>query len=183
MTAGVIIENCRQLAFVSSLLAGFAFTFYGVLLTTSTAHRVASWACFLAVAASIIFLLVTLGNTFAAVVASSLPKDNPMPPSIAAQKFPAGYVFSFWDCSSVCVLRPRRMDTLSPVGCRYDNCRWRGIGVCLRSPYSLYSLATQSMEPKSLSQSSNQSMKPTAPLRCKTSVFATTPCRGLSLSR
>jgi hypothetical protein len=30
---------------------------------------------------------------------------------------------------------------------------------------------------------SNQSMKPTAPLRGKLSVFATTPCRGLSLSR
>jgi hypothetical protein len=29
----------------------------------------------------------------------------------------------------------------------------------------------------------NQSMKPTAPLRDKFSVFATTPCRGLSLSR
>ena len=29
----------------------------------------------------------------------------------------------------------------------------------------------------------NQSMKPTAPLRNKLSVFATTPCRGLSLSR
>jgi hypothetical protein len=80
MTAGVVIENYRQLAFVSSLLAGFAFTFYGVLLTTSTAHRVASWACFLAVAASIIFLLVTLGNTLATLVASSVPRDNPMPP-------------------------------------------------------------------------------------------------------
>src|SRR5713226_7429977 len=32
-------------------------------------------------------------------------------------------------------------------------------------------------------RSSNQSMKPTAPLREKFSVFATTPCRGLSLSR
>jgi len=30
---------------------------------------------------------------------------------------------------------------------------------------------------------SNQSMKPTAPWRNKSSVFATTPCRGLSLSR
>jgi len=29
----------------------------------------------------------------------------------------------------------------------------------------------------------NQSMKPTAPLRNKSNVFATTPCRGLSLSR
>jgi hypothetical protein len=30
---------------------------------------------------------------------------------------------------------------------------------------------------------SNQTMKPTAPWRNKFSVFATTPCRGLSLSR
>jgi hypothetical protein len=30
---------------------------------------------------------------------------------------------------------------------------------------------------------SNQSMKPTAPLRNEFNVFATTPCRGLSLSR
>jgi hypothetical protein len=30
---------------------------------------------------------------------------------------------------------------------------------------------------------SNQSMKPTAPLRCDFSVFAMTPCRGLSPSR
>jgi hypothetical protein len=29
----------------------------------------------------------------------------------------------------------------------------------------------------------NHSMKPTAPWRCNFSVFATTPCRGLSLSR
>jgi hypothetical protein len=93
MTAGAVIENCRQLAFVSSLLAGFAFTFYGVLLTTSMTHRVASWACFLAVAASIIFLLVTLGNTFAAVIASSLPRDNPMPASIAAQRTPLDVCF------------------------------------------------------------------------------------------
>ena len=32
-------------------------------------------------------------------------------------------------------------------------------------------------------KASNQSMKPTAPLRRKLSVFATTPCRGLSNSR
>ena len=35
----------------------------------------------------------------------------------------------------------------------------------------------------SVTKSSNQSMKPTAPCRNKFSVFATTPCRGLSLSR
>jgi hypothetical protein len=35
----------------------------------------------------------------------------------------------------------------------------------------------------SLARASNQSMKPTAPWRNNFSVFATTPCRGLSLSR
>lgn len=93
MTATAVIENYRQLAFLSSLLAGFAFTFYGVLLTTSMAHRVASWACFLAVVASIIFLLVTLGNTFAAIVASSLARDAAIPAWIAAQRLPLGVCF------------------------------------------------------------------------------------------
>ncbi len=34
-----------------------------------------------------------------------------------------------------------------------------------------------------MARRSNQSMKPTAPLHSKLSLFATTPCRGLSLSR
>jgi hypothetical protein len=34
-----------------------------------------------------------------------------------------------------------------------------------------------------LRNTSNRSMKPAAPLRYNFSVFATTPCRGLSLSR
>jgi hypothetical protein len=34
-----------------------------------------------------------------------------------------------------------------------------------------------------LQKRSNQTMKPTAPLRDAPRVFATTPCRGLSLSR
>jgi hypothetical protein len=38
-------------------------------------------------------------------------------------------------------------------------------------------------QPKHYAVSSNQSMKPTAPPRNAFSVFATTPCRGLSLSR
>jgi hypothetical protein len=34
-----------------------------------------------------------------------------------------------------------------------------------------------------LRNASNQSMKPTAPFGNKLSIFATTPCRGLSLFR
>ncbi len=34
----------RQFAFVSSVLAGFAFAFYGTLLVVSEPNRIASWA-------------------------------------------------------------------------------------------------------------------------------------------
>ena len=44
-------EFYRQFAFVSSVLAGFAFTFYGTLLVAAREHRAGAWAAFLAVAA------------------------------------------------------------------------------------------------------------------------------------
>jgi hypothetical protein len=60
-------EFYRQFAFVSSVLAGFAFTFYGTLLVAAREHRAGTWAAFFAVAASVAFLPVTLGMTFGAV--------------------------------------------------------------------------------------------------------------------
>jgi len=57
-------EYYRQFAFVSSVLAGFAFTFYAALLATSPSSRDASWAALLTVAASTCFLVVRLGITF-----------------------------------------------------------------------------------------------------------------------
>ena len=64
-------EYYRQFAFVSSVLAGFAFTFYGTLLLAPK-HRVGAWAAFMAVAASVAFLPVTLGMTFAAARAGTV---------------------------------------------------------------------------------------------------------------
>jgi hypothetical protein len=61
MTASSVIEYYRQFAFVNSVLAGFAFSFYGVLLSASAQHRATNLAALLAVMASIAFLLVTLG--------------------------------------------------------------------------------------------------------------------------
>ena len=52
----------RKFAFVSSVLAGFSFTFYGTLLMAAREHRAGTWAAFLAVAASVAFLPVTLGD-------------------------------------------------------------------------------------------------------------------------
>ena len=88
MTATSVIEYYRQFAFVSSVLAGFAFTLYGVLLGTSHAHKAASWASLLAVAASSAFLIVTLGMTFAAAVAAHLSEGATMPPAITAEQTP-----------------------------------------------------------------------------------------------
>jgi hypothetical protein len=61
-------EFYRQFALVSSVLAGFAFTFYGTLLVAAREHRAGAWAAFFAVAASVAFLPVTLGMTFGAVL-------------------------------------------------------------------------------------------------------------------
>jgi len=54
-------EYYRQFAFVSSVLAGFAFAFYGTLLVAARERKAGAWAAFLAVAASVAFLPVTLG--------------------------------------------------------------------------------------------------------------------------
>ncbi len=63
-------EYFRQFAFVASLLGGFSFAFFGTLLGVPHAHRVVSPAAALALAASTCFLIVTLGNTFAASIVS-----------------------------------------------------------------------------------------------------------------
>ena len=78
-------EYYRQFAFVSSVLAGFAFAFYGTLLLAPTPHRTASWAAFLSVTASIGFLLVTLGTTFAASRSANLAPGVSLPPEILSE--------------------------------------------------------------------------------------------------
>ncbi len=80
----------QQLAFVSSVLAGFAFAFYGTLLAAPTTHRIASWSAFLAVCASICFLIVTLGSTFAE---AALSRSKILPVAIQAQQEPISTLF------------------------------------------------------------------------------------------
>src|SRR5215831_9207033 len=75
-------EFARQFAFVSSVLAGFAFAFYGTLLVAAREHRAGAWAAFFAVAASVSFLPVTLGMTFQAARAANQAKEVSL--SIAA---------------------------------------------------------------------------------------------------
>src|SRR5215472_16109673 len=68
-------EFYRQFALVSSVLAGFAFTFYGTLLVAAREHRAGAWAAFFSVAASVAFLPVTLGMTFGTVRAADEPRE------------------------------------------------------------------------------------------------------------
>ena len=77
-------EYYRQFAFVSSVLAGFAFTFYATLLAINRPHRAVSWAALLTVAASICFLTVTLGTTFAAAGGGNRGSRQP-PPALRDQ--------------------------------------------------------------------------------------------------
>jgi hypothetical protein len=67
----IMAEFSRQFAFVSSVLAGFAFAFYGTLLVAAREHKAGTWAAFFAVAASVAFLPVTLGMTFNAARAAN----------------------------------------------------------------------------------------------------------------
>ena len=95
MTASSLIEYYRQFAFVSSVLAGFSFGFYGVLLSASAQHRTTNLAALLAVMASVAFLLVTLGMTFASAIAANLPNAAKMPSSVLAQQTPLSFCFLF----------------------------------------------------------------------------------------
>ena len=93
MKAGVLLEYYRQFGFVSSVLGGFAFTFFGVLLPVQSKGRAAAISALLAIAGSIALLLVTLGMTFAAAVAASLSADAAMPAAILAQQTPLSFCF------------------------------------------------------------------------------------------
>ena len=139
MTASSVIEYYRQFAFVSSVLAGFAFSFYGVLLSASARHRATNLAALLAVMASIALLLVTLGMTFAAAIAASLPNNFKMPSSILAQQTPLSFCFlvGIALCSGPLVLG----DGFGHArGYRHDcDCRLRS-GRCYSCPHTLPSL-------------------------------------------
>src|SRR5215470_3566925 len=105
MKANVLLEYYRQFGFVSSVLGGFAFTLFGVLLPVSVKGRAAALAAFLAVAGSIAFLLVTLGMTFAAAVAASLPTDATIPCLDCGATDAAVVLFPNWNGALACEFR------------------------------------------------------------------------------
>ena len=86
-------EYYRQFAFVTSVLGGFAFTLFGVLLLAPSSHRAASWAALLSVTASVAFLLDTLGMTFGGIYSASLPAGGTIPPRIASELGPLSQLF------------------------------------------------------------------------------------------
>jgi hypothetical protein len=65
-----MVEYFREFAFVGALLGGFSLAFFGTLLDAGRTHRAIGPTAALTLAASSCFLIVTLGNTFAASVMS-----------------------------------------------------------------------------------------------------------------
>ena len=88
-------EYYRQFAFVTSVLAGFAFALFGTLLLAPSSHRAANWAAALSVTASVAFLLVTLGMTFGSIYSASLAAGATMSPRVASQQGPLSLLFCF----------------------------------------------------------------------------------------
>jgi hypothetical protein len=86
-------EYYRQFAFVSSVLAGFAFTFYATLLSIDRQKRAVSWTALFSIAASICFLAVTLGTTFSAARVARLADGDELPAVLQAQQAPLSVLF------------------------------------------------------------------------------------------
>lgn len=86
-------EFFRQFAFVSSLLGGFSLAFFGTLLSAAKEHRIVGPAAALALAASACFLIVTLGNTFAASIAAGMAASARFPAAIMAHQGPLSILF------------------------------------------------------------------------------------------
>ncbi|MBK7314590.1 hypothetical protein [Candidatus Aalborgicola defluviihabitans] len=80
----------QQLAFVSSVLAGFAFAFYGTLLISQSTRRIGSWTALLAACAGICFLIFTLGSTFSVTVTLNTAT---LPEALRAQQEPLTTLF------------------------------------------------------------------------------------------
>ena len=86
-------EVYRQLAFVSSVLGGFAILFFASILPAPAAHRSAPWAAGTALASAIGLLTVTLGSTFGAAAIAALAPGTPAPATIVSHHRTLSLVF------------------------------------------------------------------------------------------
>jgi hypothetical protein len=66
LTPGSYAEICKQLAFISALLAGFSFAFVSVLLTGDSKKRIIDWVIGFSVATIAGFLICSLAWTLSA---------------------------------------------------------------------------------------------------------------------
>jgi hypothetical protein len=86
-------EFFRQFAFIGALLGGFSLVLFGTLLEAGRTHRAAGPAAALALASSSCFLIVTLGNTFAASVWTNDAMRARLQPAIERQLGPLSLFF------------------------------------------------------------------------------------------
>lgn len=70
------IEVFRQMAFISALIGGFAFSFVGVLLALTQKHRIINWIIIIAIMACSGLIVCTLGWTMSAFNAFQLAAEQ-----------------------------------------------------------------------------------------------------------
>jgi len=88
-------EYFREFAFISALLGGFSLVLFGTLLDTGRSHRAVGPAAALALASSSCFLIVTLGNTFAASVEADAAMRTRLGGAVQGQMSPLSVLFLF----------------------------------------------------------------------------------------
>ena len=140
MTASSVIEYYRQFAFVSSVLAGFAFSFYGVLLSASARHRAAKPGGPLGSDGLYCTFARYTRNDFRCGDRSQFAQQRQDAFIHCCATDAPFFLFSCWDCPFVWGLWSWGMDSVTLVGYRHDCYRRPGFGRCYSCPHTLPSL-------------------------------------------
>ncbi len=92
LTAGALAELFREMAFISAIIDGFAFTFLGVMVTTTGRSRFVDALAALAALGTAGLLVCTLGWTMAAAHTALLGAPQ-IPPDLLALHRALSFVF------------------------------------------------------------------------------------------
>jgi hypothetical protein len=102
------------------VVATFAFTFYATLLAIDRPRRAVSWAALLTITASICFLTVTLGTTFAPTQVPRIEDRASLPPALRQQLPLLSTLFLAGILLLLVELCAGRLDPVAPTRNRHD---------------------------------------------------------------
>ncbi len=116
------LEVFRQMAFISALIGGFAFSFVGVLLSLPEKRRIINWVIAITIAASSGMIICTLGWTMSSFNAYQLVFEKAVLPAffkpmhqILSLTFIASLLLFLVSCGLSGWIRSRRLGILSSM--------------------------------------------------------------------